>query len=347
MKVLVYSSNSYTRDMFTSGNWLKQHEFIHSEAQLNPATAVLAAGYGAVCCFVEDDLGTATLETLAKNGIKLVLLRCNGFNNVDLITAQKLEIAVMRVAEYSPYSVAEFSVGLILALNRKIHRAYNRVKEGDFMLDGLLGFDLHDKVVGIIGTGRIGGTLANIMLGFSCRVLAYDPVENEALREVGLIYTSLENLLAESDIVSLHVPLTPDTHHLINQTTLSLMKPQAMLINTSRGAVIDTDDLIHALKRRKIGAVGLDVYEEESHLYYHDLRDQIIDDDKLMRLLTFPNVLITAHQAFFTRESLNQIANTTIRNINDFLNGVQNRNMLHPESHIAPPRHDPALRRSG
>lgn len=336
MKVLVYSSTPYTRDMLTAANWLKQHEFIHSEAQLNPKTAVLAAGYSAVCCFVDDDLGAETLSVLARNGVKLALLRCTGFNNADLAAAQKLEITVMRVAQYSPYSVAEFSVGLILALNRKMHRAYTRVKEGNFMLDGLLGFDLHDKIVGIVGTGRIGSALANIMLGFSCRVLAYDLVENESLREVGVIYTGLENLLSESDIVSLHVPLNHDTHHLINQTTLSLMKPNAMLINTSRGAVIDTNDLIQALKRREIGSVGLDVYEEESHLYYHDLRDQIIDDDKLMRLLTFPNVLITAHQAFFTREALSDIADATIRNLNDFQSGVCNRNTLHAESHIAP-----------
>ncbi len=336
MKVLVYSSNSYTRDMLATANWLKQHEFIHCETQLNAKTATLAAGYSTVCCFVEDDLGSETLEVLAQCSIKLILLRCSGFNNVNLETAQKLGITVMRVAGYSPYSVAEFSVGLILSLNRKIHRAYNRVKEGNFMLDGLLGFDLHDKVVGIIGTGRIGSALANIMLGFSCRVLACDLVENENIRKAGAIYTSLENLLAESDIVSLHLPLTPDTHHLINRATLSLMKPGAILINTSRGAVINTDDLIQALKLRQIGSVGLDVYEEESHLYYHDLRDQIIDDDKLMRLLTFPNVLITAHQAFFTREALSQIAETTVRNLNDFQCGIRNHNTLHAESHIAP-----------
>jgi D-lactate dehydrogenase len=335
MKVLVYSSNSYTRDMLTAANRLQQHEFIHSEAQLDPKTAALAAGYAAICCFVDDDLGSETLAVLAKNGLKLVLLRCTGFNNVDLAAAQKLKITVMRVAEYSPYSVAEFSVGLMLALNRKIHRAYNRVKEGDFMLDGLLGFDLHDKIVGIIGTGRIGTALANIMLGFNCRVLAYDIAPNENCRAAGVIYTSLEELLTEADIVSLHVPLTPETHHLINQTTLSLMKPQAMLINSSRGAIVDTDDLIHALKLRQLGSVGLDVYEEESHLYYHNLRDQIIDDDKLMRLLSFPNVLVTAHQAFFTREALEQIATTTIRNLNDFLSGACTRNTLHSETHIA------------
>jgi D-lactate dehydrogenase len=335
MKVLVYSSNSYTRETLAKANWLQQHEFIHHEAQLNPKTALLATGYSAICCFVEDDLGAETLAVLAQSGVKLVSLRCTGFNNVDLVAAQKLDITIMRVAEYSPYSVAEFSVGLMLALNRQIHRAYNRVKEGNFMLDGLLGFDLNDKVVGIIGTGRIGAALANIMLGFNCRVIAYDVVENERCRKMGVIYTSLEELLAGADIVSLHVPLTPDTRHMINRTTLGLMKPHAMLINTSRGAVINTDDLIQALKRRQIGAVGLDVYEEESHLYYHDLRDQIIDDDKLMRLLSFPNVLVTAHQGFFTREALDQIANTTIRNLNDFTCGVCNRNTLHPESHIA------------
>jgi D-lactate dehydrogenase len=342
MKVLVYSSNPYTRQMLTAANWPKQHEFIHSETQLNAKTAALAAGYDAICCFVEDDLGAETLAVLAKSAVKLVLLRCTGFSNVDLEAAERSGITVMRVAEYSPYSVAEFSVGLILALNRQIHRAYNRVKEGNFTLDGLLGFDLNNKVVGIVGTGRIGTALANIMLGFNCRVIAYDVVESEHCRKIGVIYTSLEELLGESDIVSLNVPLTPDTHHMINRTTLGLMKPHAMLINTSRGAIIDTDDLIHALKRRQLGAVGLDVYEEESHLYYHDLRDQIIDDDKLMRLLTFPNVLVTAHQGFFTREALEQIANTTIRNLNDFTCGIGNRNTLHPRSHVAPMKHDAA-----
>lgn len=346
MKVLVYSSNPYTRDMLTAANWLQQHEFVHTEAQLDSRTAALAAGYPAVCCFVDDDAGADSLAVLARNGVGLVLLRSTGFNNVDLETAAQLGITVMRVAEYSPFSVAEFSVGLMLSLNRKIHRAYNRVKEGDFMLDGLLGFDLHGKIVGIVGTGRIGTALANIMQGFGCRILACDVVQNEYCHGIGVIYTSLENLLAESDIVSLHVPLTPQTHHMINAATLDLMKPGAMLINTSRGGIVDTDDLIRALKLRKIGAVGLDVYEEESHLYYHNLRDQIIDDDKLMRLLTFPNVLITAHQGFFTREALGQIADTTIRNLNDYAAGICNANTLHPESHVASGRRD-ALRRTG
>jgi D-lactate dehydrogenase len=335
MKVLVYSSNPYTRDMLTAANRLQQHEFVHTEAQLDSRTAALACGYPAICCFVDDDIGSATLEALARNGIGLVLLRCTGFNNVDLETAAKLGITVMRVAEYSPFSVAEFSVGLMLSLNRKIHRAYNRVREGDFMLDGLMGFDLHQKVVGIVGTGRIGTALADIMLGFGCRVIACDTVESEYCLETGVIYTSLENLLAESDIVSLHVPLTPETHHMINASTLALMKTGAMLINTSRGGIVNTDDLIKALKLRKIGAVGLDVYEEESHVYYHNLRDQIIDDDKLMRLLTFPNVLITGHQAFFTREALGQIADTTVRNLNDYAAGARNANTLRPESHLA------------
>lgn len=338
MKVLVYSSNPYTREMLTAANWLQQHEFVHTEAQLDSRTAALAAGYPAICCFVDDDLGAEPLGVLAQSGVGLVLLRCTGFNNVDLPAADKLAITVMRVAEYSPFSVAEFSVGLMLSLNRKIHRAYNRVREGDFMLDGLMGFDLNEKVVGIVGTGRIGTALANIMQGFGCRILAYDIVQSEYCHGIDVIYTSLENLLAESDIVSLHVPLTPETHHMINASTLALMKPDAMLINTSRGAIVNTDDLIKALKLRKIGAVGLDVYEEESHLYYHNLRDQIIDDDKLMRLLTFPNVLVTGHQAFFTREALHQIADTTVRNLNDYAAGVRNANTLHPESHVAPGR---------
>jgi D-lactate dehydrogenase len=335
MKVLVFSSNPYTRDMLNAANWLHQHEFDYCDARLNPKTASLAAGYDAVCCFVDDDLGAEVLKTLAAIGVKLVLLRCTGFNNVNLVAAENLGITVMRVAEYSPFAVAEFSVGLMLALNRKIHRAYNLVKEGNFLLDGLLGFDLNAKVVGIVGTGRIGTALVNILNGFGCRILAYDIVEDYVCRERGAIYTKLENLLAESDIISLHVPLTPNTHHMINKTTLGLMKPNAMLINTSRGAIIDTDALLQALKQRKIGAVGLDVYEEESHIYYHDLRDQIIDDDKFMRLLTFPNVLVTAHQAFFTREALSQIANTTIRNLNDFAAGTRNHNILCPAMHIA------------
>ena len=328
MKVLVYSANQYTRDMFDKANKGCDHQINYSDAPLTELTAILAQGYCSVCCFVDDDINAEVLRQLASFGVQLIVLRCTGFNNVDIAEAEKNRITVMRVASYSPYSVAEFTVAMMLTLNRKLHRSYNRVKEGNFLLDGLLGFDMHGKTVGIVGTGKIGATLARILSGFQCKLLAYDIVESAHCQQLGVKYVPLKELLQKSNIVSLHLPLTPDTFHLINSDTLGLMQDSAILINTSRGALVDTEDLIAVLKQRRLAGVGLDVYEEESELYYHDLRDQIIDDDNFSRLVSFPNVLVTGHQAFFTREALEEIADATIQNINDYEAGHENSNTI-------------------
>jgi len=241
-------------------------------------------------------------------------------------------MTIMRVSRYSPYAVAEFAVGMMLDLDRKIHRAYTRVREGNFLLHGLIGFELHGKTVGIVGTGKIGNVLARILQGFGCHLLAYDVTKNPECTKLGVRYVPLKELLSKADIVSLHLPLTPKTRHLINDKNLSHMKPGAMLINTSRGALVDTRALISALEKGHLGSVGLDVYEEESHIFFQDLSDEIIPDDMITRLLTFPNVLVTGHQAFFTKEALNSIAETTIKNINDFAAGHENENILRPKN---------------
>jgi D-lactate dehydrogenase len=327
MKAIVYSTRPYDREYLEMAN-RGLHEFHFYETQLERRTATLARDFPVVCCFADDELNAPVLKQLSRGGTKLITLRSTGFNNVDLMTAEDLGFTVMRVSRYSPYAVAEFTVGMILALSRKIHRAYNRVREGNFLLDGLIGFDIHGKTVGIVGTGKIGSTLARIMQGFGCQLLGYDVNPNQECLKLGMRYVSLKELLAQSDIVSLHMPLTPETRHMINRETLSLMKPGAMLINTSRGALVDTRPLIAALKKQQLCAVGLDVYEEESHIYFQDLSDQIIPDDVITRLTTFPNVLITGHQAFFTCEALTMIAETTIQNINDFAAGRSNENIV-------------------
>jgi len=328
MQVLVYSARQYTRDMLTEANIGNKHILDYCDASLTAQTATLAKTYQAICCFVDDDVNAEVLQQLASYGVSLVLLRCTGFNNVDIKVAEKNNISVMRVSNYSPYSVAEFSLAMMLTLNRKLHRAYNRVREGNFLLDGLLGFDMRGKTIGIIGTGNIGSALAQILSGFACTLLAYDLVKSEQCCQLGVKYVGLTELLQISDIISLHLPLTPDTVHLINKETLSLMKEDAILINTSRGAVVNTVDLIAVLKQRRLRGVGLDVYEEESEIYYHDLRDQIIDDDIFSRLLSFPNVLVTGHQGFFTKEALNMIAETTIQNICDYEAGKDSANII-------------------
>jgi D-lactate dehydrogenase len=327
MKTIVYSTRPYDRQWLDRVNQ-KKHELHYTETRLDKHTASLAGDYPAVCCFVDDVLDAAVLKQLHQGGTGLVALRSTGFNNVDLMAAEKLGLTVMRVRNYSPYAVAEFAVCMMLALNRKIHRAYERIREGNFLLDGLLGFDLNGKVVGIIGTGKIGSVLARILNGFGCELLGYDVMENPECIASGMKYVSLNDLLSESDIISLHAPLTPQTCHMINADTLSLIKPGAMLINTSRGALVDSRALIKALKKGRLGAAGLDVYEEESHIYFQDLSDEIITDDVITRLTTFPNVLITGHQAFFTREALMVIAETTIQNIDDFEAGRSNENVL-------------------
>jgi len=267
------------------------------------------------------------LKAIAAGGTKLIALRCAGFNNIDLAVAKELGITVVRVPAYSPYAVAEHTVGLILTLNRKFHRAYARVREGNFSLDGLLGFDLHDRTVGIIGTGRIGAITAQILHGFGCQILAYDKYPNPDCKAIAL-YVDLPELFNKSDIISLHCPLTPETHHLINAEAIAQMKQNVMLINTSRGALIDTEAVITGLKSGKVGYLGLDVYEQEADLFFEDLSNTVIQDDVFERLLTFPNVVITGHQAFFTEDALRNIAETTLTNISDFERGNTCLNIL-------------------
>ena len=291
------------------------------EPRLTLETRPLAAGFPAVCAFVNDQLDGPVLATLAGQGSRLIALRCAGFNNVDLKAAEQLGLAVVRVPAYSPHAVVEHTIALILALNRKIPRAHARVREGNFALDGLLGFDLHGTTVGIIGTGKIGTLVAKIMTGFGCVVLAYEPFPNAECRALGVRYVELPELLAESDIVTLHCPLVPDTYHMINAQALAQMKTSVMLINTSRGATLDTQAVIGALKSGKIGYLGLDVYEEETDLFFEDLSGQVIHDDVFALLLTFPNVIITGHQALFTRNALTNIAETTLSNITQFEQG--------------------------
>lgn len=318
MKVAVFSIKAFEREVFVEANAQYKHDMVFFEAALNEKTAALTHGFDAVCCFVTDNLNAATLEQLHQNHIRLIALRSAGFNHVDVEVAKKLGITVVRVPNYSPYAVAEFAVGLILTLNRKIHRAYQWVREHNFLLNHLLGFDLHGKTVGIIGTGRIGIAFARIMHGFGCRVLAFDLIERPECRATGATYVSLDELYAQADIISLHCPLTEKTQHLLNKESIEKMKPGVMIINTGRGGLIDTKAMIQGLKQGIIGYLGLDVYEEEESLFFRDLSETIIQDDTFLRLQTFPNVVITSHQAFFTKEAVANISNTTLSNINFF-----------------------------
>ena len=327
MKIAVFSAKNYDREFLNAAN-AAHHEIHFFEPHLNEATVSLAAGFGAVCVFVNDRLDAAAIAKLASLEIRLIALRCAGYNNVDLKAAAKHGITVVRVPGYSPYSVAEHTIGLMLALNRKLHRAYNRVREGNFALDGLVGFDLHGKTVGIIGTGKIGSVVAQILIGFGCPILAFDPIPNERCRSSGVHYLNLDELLAQSDVITLHCPLTPENKHMIDARALKKMKTGVMLINTSRGALIDTAAVIEALKSGKIGYLGLDVYEEEEQIFFEDRSGLILSDDVFSRLLTFPNVIITGHQAFFTREALENIATTTINNITKFESGRTLDNQL-------------------
>lgn len=318
MKVLFFSSKPYDSQFFSAANQALGFELKFLEVPLNKTTAVLASGYTVVCVFVNDIVNAAVLQELANLDIKLIALRCAGYNNVDLKTAAALGIKVVRVPAYSPYSVAEHTLALILTLNRKTHRAYNRVKEGNFALTGLMGFDLHNKTVGLIGLGKIGTVTASILKGFGCRVLAYDIVEPAKAAETDIEMVKLDDLYNQSDIISLHCPLTPETFHLIDKGSIQKMKKGVMLINTSRGALIDTKAVIEALKQEQISYLGLDVYEEEADLFFEDLSNKVIKDDVFMRLLSFNNVLITGHQAFFTSNALQNIADITLQNILDF-----------------------------
>lgn len=318
MKVAVFSTQSYDRLFLDQANRSFEHELVFFEPRLTPDTVELANSFDAVCVFVNDCVNAEVMEKLAAKGVRLVALRCAGFNNVDLQTAARYGIAVVRVPAYSPSAVAEHTVGLILSLNRKYHRAYARVREGNFSLNGLIGFELRDQTIGIIGLGRIGIELARIISGFGCRLLAFDSAPSKEARSLNVEMDSLENVLQKSDIVTLHCPLTPATHHLINGSVLEKMKRGVMLINTSRGGLIDTVAVIQALKDGRIGCLGLDVYEEEEEIFYKDLSGSMILDDVFARLLTFPNVLITAHQAYFTDRAMHEIAKTTLSNISRF-----------------------------
>ncbi len=320
MDVAVFSTRSYDREFLDLANAAAGglHDLRYFEAGLSEQTVALAAGAGAICAFVNDRLDRGVLAALHEHGTRLLALRSAGFNHVDLEAAEALEIAVARVPAYSPEAIAEHTVALILSLNRKLHRAYVRVREGNFALDGLLGFNLGTRTVGIVGTGRIGAAVARILRGFGCRLLAFDPAPDEELRRLGVDYVEFPELMKQSDIITIHCPLTPQTHHLIDSASLQMIREGAMLINTSRGAVVDTRAVIAGLKSGRIGALGLDVYEEEGDLFFRDLSDTMLQDDVFARLLTFPNVLVTGHQGFFTREALTAIAETTIQNISSF-----------------------------
>lgn len=328
MRVAVFSTKPYDKLFLTKAAEGSGHELEFFEARLDRSTAPLADGFDVVCAFVNDDLSAATLLRLAKPEPKLIALRSAGFNNVDMEAAKSLGLTVVRVPAYSPRSVAEHTVALMLALDRKIHRAYARVREGNFALDGLLGFDLGSRTVGLLGTGKIGVAVAGLLKGFGCTLIGYDVYENPEAIEMGLEYVELKQLWERSDVISLHAPLTPETHHIVDSYAIANMKPNVMLINTSRGALIDTAAAIEGLKMGKIGYLGLDVYEEEGDLFFEDLSDKVIQDDVFSRLLTFPNVLITGHQAFFTVEALEAIAHVTVDNITAFAEGHESGNEL-------------------
>jgi D-lactate dehydrogenase len=320
-RVAVFDAKPYDRRWFErqAGDDLA---FDYFEARLGPDTARLAAGYSIACAFVNDDLSEPVLEKLAAGGVELVALRCAGFNNVDLEAARRFGISVVRVPAYSPHAVAEHAAAMILALNRKIHRAHQRVREGNFSLAGLEGFDLHGRTAGVVGLGKIGRCLADILRGFGMDVLGYDArPDREYAARSGVRYVELDDLFARADLVSLHAPLTPETHHLIDDERIRSMKRGVLVINTSRGALVDTAALIEGLKSGQLGGAGLDVYEEESEYFFEDRSDDVIADDLLARLLTFPNVLVTSHQAFLTVDALEAIAETTAASVREFLAG--------------------------
>ncbi|MCA2961188.1 MAG: 2-hydroxyacid dehydrogenase [Silvanigrellales bacterium] len=322
MKVAVFDTHKYDRTALEVANEKYGHDLHFIESRLTERTAKLAEGFPALCSFVNDRLNEDVLRQLHQGGVRVVALRSAGFNHVHLESAERLGIAITRVPEYSPYAVAEHAVALILTLNRKIHRSFNRVREFNFALDGLVGFDLFGKTVGVVGTGRIGAVFARIMRGFGCRVLAYDQKPDRTLADTsGVEYVPMNVLLSQSDIVSLHVPLTPETRHILDAKAFACMKHSVMIINTSRGALIETKSLIEALKSGVIGSAGLDVYEEEEGVFFEDHSELGLQDDVLARLLTFPNVLVTSHQAFLTREALSNIADTTLQSLEDFERG--------------------------
>jgi D-lactate dehydrogenase len=317
-KIAFFDAKPYDRRSFDLANQAHGYEITYFETKLHAATVELAHGFDAVCAFVNDTLDKPVLDYLAEHGIGIVALRCAGYNNVDFEAAFG-RIHAVRVPAYSPYAVAEHATALVLTLNRKIHKAYNRVREGNFAIQGLVGFDMHGKTAGVVGTGTIGRSLISILQGFGMKVLAYDPFPNEEYaRERGITYVDLPELYRQADIISLHCPLTPETKYMINATSIQTLKDGVMIINTGRGGLIDTKALINGLKSGKIGSAGLDVYEEESDYFFEDRSEELIADDVLARLLTFPNVLITSHQAFLTEDALKNIADTTLNNLKDY-----------------------------
>ena len=328
MKVAVYSTHKFEK-IYLEKAFAQKHEVKYIGSELSVETASLAQGSEAVSIFVNDDASTPVLEKLNKQGIRFLVLRSAGYNHVDLAAAKRLSIKVARVPDYSPYAVAEHAVALMLALNRKLIRAHNRVMDQNFSLDGLVGFDMNEKTVGIIGTGKIGSVVAKIMNGFGCRILAHDKIENNELKNKSDVnYMDYETLFKESDIITLHVPLTTETKYLIDKKSISKMKNGVMLINTSRGALINTKEVIESLKTGQIGYLGMDVYEEESGLFFEDHSEEILQDDMIARLMTFKNVLITSHQGFLTDAALKNIAETTIENLDCFEKNVQSKNIL-------------------
>lgn len=317
MNVACFSTKSYDRESFDQLIPKHAHQFTYLEPKLDKHTVSLAEGYDAICAFVNDHLDAPVLKKLAALNVKKIVLRCAGYNQVDLEKAAEFGIQICRVPAYSPEAVAEHAFALILSLSRKTHKAFNRVRDNNFSLEGLAGFNLHGKTIGVIGTGAIGKAFCSIALGFGCKVLAYDLIESKELKTMGVDYLGLDELLMQSQVISLHCPLTPGTKHLINKKTLELMPKGVMIINTSRGALIETKSVIRALKTKKIGYLGIDVYEQEEDLFFRDLSEEILMDEQITRLMSFPNVLITGHQAFLTKEALNQIAATTLFNLDE------------------------------
>ena len=320
MNLAVFSTKPYDKEYFEKFKNEYDIKISYYDASLKPNTAKLTKDFDAVCVFVNDVLNKKTVETIAKKGVRLIALRCAGFNNVDLNACKENNIKVVRVPAYSPEAVAEHAMALILTLNRKTHKAYNRVREGNFSLTNLIGFNLYKKVVGVVGTGKIGAAFCRIAKGFGCEVLAYDINKNEELEKNGVKYVSLDELFNKSDVISLHCPLNEKTKHIIDKSSIEKMKKGVLLVNTSRGALVNTKDVITGLKSKKIAFLGIDVYEQEENLFFKDLSESIIKDDLLLRLNSFPNVLITSHQAFFTKEAMTEITTTTLNNIQEFMN---------------------------
>jgi D-lactate dehydrogenase len=321
MRVAMFSTKKFERGLLNELNAAHRHELVYFDALLGSGTAALAAGFPVVSVFVNDPVDAGALRHLADGGTRLVATRSTGFNHIDVGAAKKLGIKVVRVIDYSPNSVAEFAVGLLLALNRKIARAYNRTREGNFELDGLMGFDCVGRTVAVIGTGKIGRIFARIMAGFGCKVIGMDVQHSLEFEKIGGRYAAAEEVQAEADIISLHCPLTPQTRHMVNAKTLARVKKGALLINTSRGGLVDTEAVIEALKSGQIGGIAIDVYEEEASLFFKDLSSTVIKDDVIQRLVSFPNVIVTGHQAFFTREAVGTILETTLVSISDFAAG--------------------------